>query len=204
MKSMVTPLTRVLPFRHPNGYNTLPFSLTRYPSSPNFSFSFSPLTLTLSMAASPQSSAPVPLSFSSFHPIEPYLACTLRNLNFASLDWSLEYIYFFVFACFLVCFYRVIEILKCSMIQSPLFFRWWLFLWKNNNICSIDGFWIRLCRLVMLTSTKMVYFNWFKLIRYYFGYRLSLISSIQSIWCELWRSWKLKYNFDVCVCDWLC
>ncbi|KAG4940302.1 hypothetical protein JHK87_044173 [Glycine soja] len=58
MKSMVTPLTRVLPFRHPNGYNTLPFSLTRYPSSPNFSFSFSPLTLTLSMAASPQSSAP--------------------------------------------------------------------------------------------------------------------------------------------------
>ncbi|KAG4912716.1 hypothetical protein JHK82_053306 [Glycine max] len=56
MKSMVTPLTRVLPFRHPNGHNTLPFSLTRYPSSPNFSFS--PLTLTLSMAASPQSSAP--------------------------------------------------------------------------------------------------------------------------------------------------
>ena len=185
MKSMVTPLTRVLPFRHPNGYNTLPFSLTRYPSSPNFSFSFSPLTLTLSMAASPQSSAPVPLSFSSFHPIEPYLACTLRNLNFASLDWSLEYIFFFVFACFLVCFYRVIEILKCSMIQSPLFFRWWLFLWKNNNICSIDGFWIRLCRLVMLTSTKMVYFNWFKHIRYCIGYHLSVLFNL------------LGVNFDV-------
>jgi len=102
MKSMVTPLTRVLPFRHPNGHNTLPFSLTRYPSSPNFSFS--PLTLTLSMAASPQSSAPVPLFSPSFHhfffhPIEPYLACTLQNLNFESLDWNLEYFGFCLFSC---------------------------------------------------------------------------------------------------------
>ncbi|KAK7377825.1 hypothetical protein VNO80_03258 [Phaseolus coccineus] len=57
MKSMVTPLRRVSPFRQQNGHNTLPFfSLARYPSSPNFSFS--PLSLSLSMAASPQSSSP--------------------------------------------------------------------------------------------------------------------------------------------------
>ncbi|WVZ07689.1 hypothetical protein V8G54_021035 [Vigna mungo] len=57
MKSMVTPLTRVSPFRHRNGHNTLPFfSHARYPSSPNFSFS--PLSLTISMAASPKFSAP--------------------------------------------------------------------------------------------------------------------------------------------------
>ncbi|ESW33942.1 hypothetical protein PHAVU_001G111200 [Phaseolus vulgaris] len=57
MKSMVTPLMRVSPFRHQNGHNTLPlFSLARYPSSPNFSFS--PLSLSLSMAASSQSSSP--------------------------------------------------------------------------------------------------------------------------------------------------
>jgi len=70
MKSMVTPLMRVSPFRHQNGHNTLPlFSLARYPSSPNFSFS--PLSLSLSMAASSQSSSPVPLycpSFMSFLP----------------------------------------------------------------------------------------------------------------------------------------